>query len=129
MKISNVELTDLKKEFGTPLYIYDQNKMQDIINLYLNNFKSDSFETEVLFASKAFNVKEMLRLVKSKGMGLDCVSLGELYTAKSVDFPFDKIFFHGNNKSQQEIEYAIENGVGTIVCDNLIELMLIDAIS
>lgn len=129
MKISNVELTDLKKEFGTPLYIYDQNKMEEIMDLYLNNFKSNSFETEVLFASKAFNVKEMLRLVKSKGMGLDCVSLGELYTAKSVDFPFNKIFFHGNNKSQQEIEYAIENGVGTIVCDNLIELMFIDAIS
>lgn len=95
----------------------------------MNNFKSSQFETEVLYASKAFCVKEMLRLLKNKGMSLDVVSFGELATAKSVDFPMNKIYFHGNNKTITELEYALENNVGTIVVDNLMELELLNELS
>ena len=95
---------------------------------YLDYFKCDDFDTEVLYASKAFSVKEVLRIAKSLGMSLDCVSLGELYTAKSVDFDFKKIYFHGNNKSREELEYAIGNNVGTIVVDNFMELETIEEI-
>ena len=97
MRISDVDVVDLKKKYGTPLYIYDVNHLKKNIEGYLNYFKSNSFETEVLYASKAFSVKEVLRIAKSEGMSLDCVSLGELYTAKCVDFDFKKIYFHGNN--------------------------------
>ena len=129
MKISGVDLVDLKKEYGTPLYIFDASHIKRNIDGYLNNFKSNQFETEVLYASKAFNVKEMIRILIEKNMSLDCVSKGELYTALKVGFDPKKVYYHGNNKSIEEIEYIISNGVGTIVCDNLMELEAIDEIA
>ena len=98
MKICNVDVVKLKEQFGTPLYIYDKEHLKRNIMLYLNNFKSKEFDTEVLFASKAFCVKEMVRLINSCNMSLDVVSIGELYTALSVGFPMEKVYFHGNNK-------------------------------
>ena len=129
MEIAGVNVMDLKKKYSTPLYIYDVNHLKNNMDGYLNYFKSDNFDTEVLYASKAFSVKEVLRIVKDKGMSLDCVSLGELYTAKCVDFDFKKIYFHGNNKSYEELEYAIGNNVGVIVVDNYMELEAIEEIA
>ena len=102
MKISGCDLVDLKKEYGTPLYIFDRSHIKRNIDGYLNNFKSNQFETEVLFASKAFNVKEMIRVLIEKNMSLDCVSKGELYTALKVGFDPKKVYYHGNNKSKDE---------------------------
>ena len=118
----------LQEKYGTPLYIYNVNYMENVIDQYKDNFKSDLFETEVIYASKAFCVKEMVRLVKDKGLSLDTVSYGELFTAKQVDFDFSKIYFHGNNKSILDLEYAINNGVGNIVVDNLMELELLESL-
>lgn len=129
MKISGVELKTLKSEYGTPLYIYDEKMLINSMELYINNFKSSKFNTEVIYASKAFCVKEMVRLVDKCGLGLDVVSMGELYTALSVSFDPKKIYFHGNNKSYEEIYYAISNNVGIIVVDNLMELKNIEIIS
>ena len=106
MKISGVDVRDLKKEYGTPLYIYDAAHLKNNMRLFKNNFKSSKFETEVLFASKAFNVKEMVRLVQRNGLGLDCVSLGEMFTAINVGFDAKNIYLHGNNKSIEEIARA-----------------------
>lgn len=122
MKIGNIEVTHLKEQFGTPLYIYDAEHLKKNMFGYLDNFKSSQFETEVLYASKAFCVKEMLRMVNQSGMSLDVVSLGELATALSIGFPMQKVYFHGNNKTVLELEYALEHNVGTIVVDNLMEL-------
>lgn len=128
MKICNVDVKDLKEKYGTPLYIYDEEHLSKNMDLYLNNFKSDEFLTEVAFASKAFCIKEMLRLVKSKNMSLDVVSFGEMATAVSIGFPMQKVFFHGNNKSIEDLEYALNNNVGTIVVDNYMELELLDSL-
>ena len=122
MRIADVDVRDLKKKYGTPLYIYDVNHLKANMRGYLDYFKSDDFKTEVLYASKAFSVKEVLRIAKEEGMSLDCVSLGELYTAKKVEFDFSKIYFHGNNKTTEELEFAIGNNVGVIVVDNYMEL-------
>lgn len=121
LKINGVSCDNLKENFGTPLYIYDENKLIDNINEFKNNFKSNCFKTKVIFASKSFNVKAMLRLVKEYNLGLDCVSLGELYTANMVNFNHKDIYLHGNNKSDEEILYSIENNVN-IVVDNICEL-------
>ncbi len=129
MKISNVDVALLKEKYGTPLYIYDVSHIKNNIDGYMNFFKSNEFETEILFASKAFCVKEILRVVKQKGMSLDVVSKGELYTALSVGFDTSKIYFHGNNKSYDDISYALDNNVGHIVVDNLMELMLLEEIA
>ena len=81
------------------------------------------------YASKAFACKEIYRIVESEGCGIDVVSRGELYTALSVGFPVEKIFYHGNNKTVEELTYAIEHNVGRIVVDNLTELERISAIA
>jgi len=122
MEISNVSVFDLKEKYGTPLYIFDSEHIKNIMKLYKDNFKSNQFETEILYASKAFNVKEMIRLVKDNGLSLDCVSVGELYTALCVGFDPKKVYFHGNNKTYDDLLYIINNNVGTIVVDNLDEL-------
>jgi len=127
--MANLDFKFLKEKYGTPLYIYDVNHLKKNMTGYLDYFKSNVFETEVLFASKAFCVKEMLRLVKAYNMSLDVVSIGELYTAIAVDFPMDKIYFHGNNKSISDLEFALNNNVGTIVVDNLMELVALDEIT
>ena len=124
----NIDLNKLKEKYGTPLYIYDVNHIKNNMDLYLNNFKSDKFETEVLYASKAFCIKEMIRLVDLKRMSLDVVSIGELYTALSVGFEPDNIYFHGNNKSKSELTTAVLNSVGTIVVDNYMELQALEEI-
>ena len=129
MRICDIDVKDLKKKYGTPLYIYDINHLKNNMRGYLDYFKSDDYKTEVLYASKAFSIKEVLRIAKSDGMSLDCVSLGELYTAKSVEFDFKKIYFHGNNKTKEELEFAIGNNVGIIVVDNLMELEEIESIA
>lgn len=129
MKIAGVEVKELKEKYGTPLYIYDVNHIKNIMKLYKNNLVSNQFETEVLYASKAFNCKEMVRIVDAMGLSLDVVSYGELYTALSVGFDPKKIYFHGNNKSKEELVYALENNVGTIVVDNLCELELLDSLA
>lgn len=129
MKISNVDVRYLKEKYGTPLYIYDVNHIKKNMEGYLKYFKSDAFETEVLFASKAFCVKEMLRIVKEEGMSLDVVSYGELYTALAVGLDPAKIYFHGNNKTIEELQFALDNHIGCIVVDNLMELYAIDELA
>ncbi|MDE7100641.1 MAG: diaminopimelate decarboxylase, partial [Anaeroplasmataceae bacterium] len=119
----------LAEKYGTPLYVYNEDQIQMNMKAYLNSFKSNMFSTEVAYASKAFCVKELLRLVSSYHMSLDVVSLGELYTAKSVDFDFSKIYFHGNNKSAEELMFAVKHNVGNIVVDNLEELKKLDLIT
>ncbi len=118
------EIIKLANKFGTPLYLYDQNAMENKIKAYLDNFKSDLFETGVLYASKAFSCKGMIQLVKDMGMCLDVVSGGELYVAQQVGFDMNKVYFHGNNKSASELEFALSLDIGTIVVDNYQELGL-----
>ncbi len=122
MKIQNVDVKLLKEKYGTPLYIYDVNHIKKNMDGYLNYFKSNKFETEVLFASKALNIKELIRICKEKGISLDCVSVGEIYTALKAGFNPNKIYFHGNNKTYEDLKFAIENKVGVIICDNLMEI-------
>lgn len=128
MKIGNVDVRLLKEKYDTPLYIYDVSKMKKNLRDYKNNFKSDLFETEIIYASKAFCIKEMLRLINKEGVSLDVVSMGELQTALAVGFPVNRIYFHGNNKSEQELILAVEEGIGTIVVDNLMELEVLERI-
>lgn len=128
LKIGNVEASALAKKYGTPLYVYDTDKIGGIITDYVENFKSDKFKTEIIFASKAFSIKEMIRLVDSYNISLECVSLGEFRTAEAVGFDYKKIYFHGNNKSHEELIHAVENEIGEIVVDNLMELEVLEEI-
>ena len=124
------DCVELAEEYGTPLYVFDEN----LIRKTCAEFKQsiDEFydgNGMVLFASKAFSCKEMYRIAKSEGIGADVVSGGEIYTALSAGFNPANLFFHGNNKTPEEIEYAVNSGVGRIIVDNMTELDTIESIA
>ena len=123
LTIGGADTLELAKKFGTPVIVYDENEIRKNCRAFVSSIE-DNYGGNglVLYASKAFSCKEMYRLVNSENMGVDVVSGGELYTALSTGFPAEKIYFHGNNKKYDEIEYAVDSGVGRIVVDNLTEL-------
>ena len=125
MKISNVEVKDLVKQYGSPIYVYDQAEMESKLQAFKECLQSDLFACDVIYASKAFNCKAMIQLVQKMDCSLDVVSGGELYTAYQAGFDMKRVYFHGNNKSKEELEMAIEYGVGTIIVDNCMEAELL----
>lgn len=120
--IGGVSCLELAKKVSTPLYIYDESKIEKQLKDFKAYFASDEIVCDVIYASKAFTCKAMVELVKQRDCSLDVVSGGELYVAKSVDFPMNRIYFHGNNKTLKELQMALDYGVGTIVLDNPMEL-------
>ncbi|MEG0914061.1 MAG: diaminopimelate decarboxylase [Oscillospiraceae bacterium] len=130
LAISGADTVALAQEFGTPLYVMSEEEVRRSCKSFVESmngcYGSNSL---VVYASKALNCKEMCRIVLSEGLGLDVVSGGELYTAMSVNFPTEKILFHGNNKTAAELQYALECGVGTIVVDNITELELLNSLA
>ncbi len=128
-KFSNVNLTKLANKYGTPLYVMSEDKIRERLNEIKVSFLKEHDNTMAVYASKAFLTKEMVRILKDTGIGMDAVSGGEIYTAMSVDFPMENVIFHGNNKSVAEIELAIKNDVGRIVVDNLDEIQVVDQIA
>ena len=128
LNISGVGVSELKAQYGTPLYVYDENMLVNQCRTFINNFKSSKFNTEVLYASKAFSCLEVLRIVSREGLGVDVVSLGEIHTAYKAGYDMKRAYFHGNNKTREELQYALEVGVGTIVIDNDYEYEMINEI-
>ena len=128
LNISGVGVSELKAQYGTPLYVYDENMLVNQCRTFINNFKSSRFNTEVLYASKAFSCLEVLRIASREGLGVDVVSLGEIHTAYKAGYDMRRAYFHGNNKTREELQYALEVGVGTIVVDNDYEYEMINEI-
>lgn len=123
LTIGGIDTVELAKKYGTPLYVMDADlieenclKFQQSIAQYYNGHGM------VCYASKAFCCKEIYRMMNRLNMGVDVVSLGEMYTALEAGFPADRICFHGNNKTQEELFYAVRHGIGRIIVDNLTEL-------
>ena len=129
LMIGEIPVSQLVKQYQTPLYVYDEKQMVENIKAFKQGFQSDHFKTKILYASKAFQTVAMLKLIQSQGLGLDVVSGGEIYTAVCADFPMEEVYFHGNNKTPAEIRYAIENGLVHFVADNLMEVELLVALS
>ena len=130
LTIGGLDTVDLAKEYGTPLYVMDE----DLLRENCRSFKQsiDRYyggKGLVCYASKVFCCKEMYRIMMSEDMGLDVVSAGELYTAASVGFPMEKVCFHGNNKTDEELLMALEKNVGMIVVDNIFELERLNRLS
>ena len=123
------DTVELAKKYGTPLYVMSEDFIVDRCREIRKDFLEKYDNTMAVYASKAFLTKEMARIIKREGLGMDVVSGGELYTAMEVGFPMDMIVFHGNNKSPDEIEMAVKNNVGRFVVDNIRELDLIEDIA
>ena len=123
LSLGGVDAVSLAKQFHTPLYVLEEDKVRSAIAAYRSSMNAYyDGRGLVCYASKALCCKELCRIAAEEGIGLDVVSLGELYTACSVDFPMERICFHGNNKSVEELTFALEKKVGYIVVDGLTEL-------
>ena len=129
LEIGGCDTTELVKEFSSPLYVMDESLIRQNCRSYVGSFRAVYPDSEVIYASKVFSTRAICRLMQEEDMGLDVVSAGELYTALSVNFPVNRIYFHGNNKSPQELQMAIEAGVHRIVADSFYELELINSIA
>lgn len=124
------DVTALAEKYKTPLYLMDEERIRHNCRVYVDSMKKYFGEDSLpLFASKAASFKSIYRIVNEEGMGVDVVSAGELYTALSTGFPSEKIFFHGSNKTDSEIEYALCNKIGYIVADSMEEIEAIDNIA
>lgn len=130
LTIGGCDTVDLARQYGTPLYVMDETQIRAHCRAFVQSIQ-DNYDGHgrVLFASKAFCCKEMCRIIASEDMGLDVVSGGELYTALSAGFPADRIYFHGNNKTDLEIETALKAGIARFIVDNFPELETIDRIA
>ena len=123
LTIGGCDTVSLSEEYGTPLYVMDENKIRSTCRMYQSSFqKYYGGRGMTVYASKALSCKGMCRIMKEEGLGLDVVSGGELYTALEAEFPAERIHFHGNNKTPEEIRMALECGVGDLIVDNLTEL-------
>ncbi|MBO4265411.1 MAG: diaminopimelate decarboxylase [Clostridia bacterium] len=124
LSFDGMDLCLLAKEYGTPAYIFSEDKITSVCRIYRSAMEKcygkDGYD--VLYASKAFSAKEIYRIMKKENMGIDVVSVGEIYTAASAGFDMSRAYFHGNNKTPQNIEYAMKTGVGCFVADNLYEI-------
>lgn len=119
LTIGGVDTLALAEKYGTPLYVMDEDKLRSNCRIYTSAFaKYMPSGSMPLFASKSLCCKRIYSVIDSEGMGTDLVSPGELYTASAAGFELQKAFFHGNNKTDADIEYAVDSGVGFFIIDN-----------
>ena len=116
------DVVELAKKYGTPLYVMSETHIEERCKEIHEDFLQKYPHTRAVFASKAFQTMEMCRIINREGLGVDVVSGGELYTAKKAGIPMENIYFHGNNKTIDEIKMAVDYGVGRVVVDNEYEL-------
>lgn len=127
LTIAGYDAVELAKEFGTPLYVLDENRVRENCRLYTRGMREYFGETSVpLYASKALSFKGIYNVAAEEGMSVDVVSSGELYTALAAGFPAERIYFHGNNKTDSDIRYAVDCKIGCFVVDNIEELRVLN---
>ena len=129
LEIGGVDTLTLAEKYGTPLYVYDVAMIRENARTFVHTFKQLGVKAKVAYASKAFSSIAMLQVAKQENLYLDVVSEGELYTALQADFPTERIHLHGNNKSAQEIEMAIDHNIGCIVVDNFHDIDLLKPVA
>ncbi len=130
LSFAGFDTVELAEKYGTPLYLMDENKIREHVRAYKNTMAACMPEGSVPeFASKAFSCKQIYRIMAEEGIDIDAVSCGEIFTAYSAGFPMKKCFFHGTNKSDSDIIFAMEKGVGFFVVDNTEEIAAIGRIA
>ncbi|WP_456274173.1 diaminopimelate decarboxylase [Bacillus sp. AK031] len=128
LEIGGVDAVELAKEYGTPLYIYDVELIRERARGFKDTFDNLGIKAQVAYASKAFSSVAIFQLMDEEGLSLDVVSGGELYTAIKAGFPAERIHFHGNNKSEEELRMALQHNIGCVVVDNFHELQLLEKV-
>lgn len=130
LTFAGVDTVELAEKYGTPLYVMDENRIRHNCRVYMKAVREYFGENSaVLFASKACSFKRLYEIIKEEGLGTDVVSSGEVYTASKAGFNMENAFFHSNNKTDGDIAFAIDSGVGYFVCDNIEEVNAISVIA
>ncbi|MFC2016850.1 diaminopimelate decarboxylase [Chloroflexota bacterium] len=127
--IGGCDTVELTAEFGTPLYLFDEFSLRSKCREFKAEFGQHYADTMIIYACKAFINRALALILNEEGLGLDIVSAGELGIAQSADFPLDRVYFHGNNKSAEEIRLALKWHIGRIVVDNFHELNMLGEIA
>ena len=128
LTIGGMDSLELAKEYGTPLVVYDVSQIRHQIRAFKKVFEEEQVNYAVSYASKAFASIAMYQVANEEGAYTDVVSAGELYTAMKANFPMERVSFHGNNKSKEELEMAVKNHVGKIMIDNFYEIDLLSQV-
>ncbi len=124
---AGVNVESLAKKYGTPLYLMDEEKIRENCQTYVGAMnKYFDGNAKPLYASKAASFKRIYEIVADEGMGIDIVSIGEMYTAIKAGMSLNDAYFHSNNKTDEDVDFAIKNGIGYFVVDNAEELAVID---
>jgi diaminopimelate decarboxylase len=129
LAIGGCDTIGLLREFGSPLYVFDELTLREKCREYVAEFGSRYHDVSVLYASKAFINLAIATIATQEGLGLDVVSGGELAVALRAGVPMERVHFHGNNKSPDELRMAVDAGIGRVVIDNFYELDLLDSVS
>jgi len=127
--IGGVNAVDLVTEYGTPLYVFDDETLRNQCRRFKEEFGVIYPEVRVSYACKALMLKPLARLLAQEGMGLDVVSAGEMAVARAVGYPPKGVYFHGNNKGPEELALGLEWNIGCVVVDNFHELQLLNVIA
>lgn len=127
LEVGGIEIPELVKKFGSPLYIYDFETIDSITKDFKKAFEGR--DIHMMYAAKAFMTKAICKIMQKENFGLDCVSAGELYTAHSADFDMKNIVFNGNNKTCEELRIAIDFGVQLFSVDNFTEAKNLDKVA
>jgi len=125
LSVGGVSLADLASEFGTPLYVYDVATIRAQCRCYTGAFRNAYPQARVVYAGKAWLSRALLEIIAAEGLSLDVVSSGELALALACGFPSDRINFHGNNKTPDELRMALDAGIACIIIDNFDEIELL----
>ena len=129
LTIGGCNTLELAQEYGTPVYVFDEETLRSRCRSFLREFEQRSPGTQVLYASKAYINPALVQILNEEGLGLDVVSGGELAVAMGGGLPPQRVYFHGNNKTPQELAEAVAQGVGRVVVDSLHELELLNRIA
>lgn len=126
LEVAGCDVISLAREFGTPLYVFDAQTIQDACRIYASAFRAAyPGEVSLSYASKAFLCRALARLVLQEGFGFDVVSIGEFRSVLEAGAAAEEVHFHGNAKPRGELEEALRAGIGRIVVDNLDEISVL----
>ena len=123
LTFAGLDTVELAKKYGTPLFVMDEERIRNNMRMYISAMEKYFGEgSRPLFASKALCVKRVYEIAREENMSIDIVSPGELYTAKKANFPMERAYFHGNNKTDADISFALDCKIGYFIVDNKEEL-------
>jgi diaminopimelate decarboxylase len=128
LTIGGCDTVELANKYGTPLYVIDEETLRSVCRDYKNAFKNYP-HTKMMYASKALCTSAIAKVIHSEGFGFDAVSIGELYTIHKAGISLSSVLFNGNNKTEEELDFAIKNGIGRISVDNFLEVKLISKVA